>query len=287
MKIFRRKLKIIVTVFFILCALFVYSYFIEPNSFVIKKPSFELECLRGTALHIKFAHISDLHFTSKTPKERIRQIYNEIKKTDSSVVFITGDLISDKSGIVSTVKFVNNISKEYSVYVVFGNWDFWLLDYNIASFKKALEKAGAKVLVNDALSIKTGDKLIDVIGVKDPYSSSETEKDLKKAIDKIKSNKGVCRILLAHSPSIIKEALRENIDLILVGHTHGGQINIPFLAKEIIPVRKRENRKYVKGQYKVNGTQMYVNSGIGTSVFPIRFLTPPEVAEITLKPESF
>lgn len=279
-----RKKKII----FIFIAIIVfltlgYSLFVEPNSLVVENQSIVMECAKNRLGDNKIVQISDLHFTSETSGKRIEQIYGEIHKIDPLAVFITGDLISDENGIEKALNLTGKIAKKYPVYIVLGNWDYWSLDFAVNDFKKKLEDTGAKVLINKADRISIGSEFIDILGVKDPYTSGDIKGDLDKTMDEINKSGDNCMLLLAHSPNVIKEAAESNIDLVLVGHTHGGQVYIPYLTEKFIPARRKSGVGFVEGLYEIDHTKMYVNRGIGTSTLPFRFLLPPEITIITLK----
>ncbi len=283
-------LKLVVVLVLIFFGFLGYAYFIEPNSLMIKNETIKLDCLKSD-LSDKFVQISDLHFTDKTKEVRINQIYDAIKSQNPAAVFITGDLVSNETGVAKAAELVGKIAADYKTFVIFGNWDYWALDYKVGEFKSELEAVGAKVLVNDAVEIVSGSEKLNIMGVKDPYTSGELKNDIEKAEKKIADGDKNCRILLAHSPNIIKEARDKKTDLVLVGHTHGGQVYIPYLTKYMIPAKRPAGEGYIKGLYKVDSprlgeagkTQMYVNEGIGISVLPFRFLVPPEVTVIRLE----
>jgi predicted MPP superfamily phosphohydrolase len=86
-------------------------------------------------------------------------------------------------------------------------------------------------------------------------------------------------ILLAHEPDIAPEAAKHNVDLMLSGHTHGGQVRIPFLPPVMLPPMGKD---YVEGHFQVGPMQLYVNRGIGAVQLPFRFNCPPEITVITL-----
>lgn len=278
----KKTVKILFMVLVAIAALFSYAYFIEPNSLVIKNETIKLDCLRND-LSDKFVQISDLHFTAETKEARISQIYEAIKSQNPATVFITGDLVIDETGVEKSVELIRKIAADYKTFVIFGNWDYWALDYKVGEFKTKLEAVGAKVLVNEAEGIMSGSEKLNILGVKDPYTSGELKNDIEKAQKSLNESDEGCRILLAHSPNIIREAADKNIDLVLVGHTHGGQVYVPCLTKYIVPAKRPAGEGYVKGLYKVDETQMYVNQGIGLSVLPFRFLVPPEVTVIKLE----
>lgn len=260
-----------------------YSYAIEPNRLKIKSRSFKLDCLTENGLgNDKFVQISDLHFTGRTRESKIDQIYGAIKNINPKAVFITGDFISDRDGVEPAVKLVKKITETSKVYAVFGNWDYWALDFKISDLKDELESSGAEVLVNNAAVIKVSGETINILGVNDPYTSGNPKNDLEKTFKKIEGGGASCNLLLAHSPEIIPLAAAKDIDLVLVGHTHGGQVYLPFITGKIIPVGA-EGKEYVRGFYQAGKTQVYINRGIGTSGLPLRFLASPEITEIQLK----
>lgn len=275
------KRKIILIIIFFLFGLIIYSFFIEPNVLKTENQIFKLNCL-GLNSNKKFIQISDLHFNGFNfwTNRKINQIYQVVKNFNPNAIFITGDLISQKQGIEPVIKLIEKLSQHSSVFVVFGNWDYWALNFNIKKFKKQLENAGANVLINEVNNFNE----INIIGIKDPYTSDNIERDLNNAKEKIeKEKKQNCKLLLAHSPDIFEQAIKQEIDLVLVGHTHGGQFFIPFITEKIIPLRYKSNKAFIKGFYEKNKTQMYVNRGIGGSVLNIRFLIPPEITLITLE----
>lgn len=281
MNILKLVIKIVIVLIIVFAFLVGYAYFIEPNSLKTKKQVFKLDCLGSDISSHKFVQISDLHFTEKTNEARINKIYQAVKKLNPEIVFITGDFVSNESGIGPATELVGKLAKDFPVYAVFGNWDYWALNYDINRIENELERVGAEVLIDESVEVKVGEDMINIIGVKDPYTSGSSEKGLRWVMDNMDKNKN-CKILLAHSPDIIKSASELNIDLVLVGHTHGGQINIPFITSRFIPV-KPEGKGYIKGLYTVNQTLLYVNRGLGMSISPFRFLAPPEITLISLE----
>jgi len=122
-----------------------------------------------------------------------------------------------------------------------------------------------------------GNDFIYLVGVDDPDTSYD---NLSYAIKNIEE-KDIPKILLAHSPEIIEDIAGQNIDLILAGHTHGGQIKIPFVRPFWVPTKY--HGKYANGLFKINNSYLYVNRGVGTTFLPIRFNCPPEITLIELK----
>ena len=258
-----------------------YSYFIERNALEITRPEIRLNCL-STDIKEKIALLSDLHFNAKTSKIQINKLLASLKESKPEVVFIIGDLIDKKDGIRVVGDFVRKITGSASakVYIVLGNWDYFALKYNINDLKKELKYSGAEVLMNESKIIRIGSLDFNLIGIKAPYTGQNIKNDLTESIARVKNN-DLCKILLTHSPESINEAVLKNIDLVLAGHTHGGQVYVPFLTRLVIPT-KFAFKKYIKGIYKVGDSILYVNRGIGTSTLPLRFLSLPELTILSL-----
>lgn len=260
-----------------------YSYFIEPNTISVESLELDLDCAQNAGKEDRFVQISDLHFTDETRTEKITEILNSVNLQKPSAVFITGDLISEKNGIDAALELVGKLSGKYPTYVVFGNWDYWSLDFDVNDFSVQLENSGAKLLINKNTGLEVNNNLYHIAGVKDPYTSGENLQDVAKALSGINPRADECKILLAHSPNVIKYAKNRGIDLILAGHTHGGQIFIPFITDYFIPSRREAGRGYISGLYSINSDKMYVNRGIGVSVIPLRFMAPPELTVIKIR----
>lgn len=236
-------------VFFAVLGFLGYSYFIEPNIIKIENQVFDLNCLEKNAGNERIVQISDLHFTDKTPQARAERIFQEIKKIQPSYIFITGDLVSNKGGKGLMLEFAKQLSGIAKTYIIFGNWDYDVFGAGILAFKKELKNTGAVVLTDEFSQVNF---------------------------------QGKCKILLAHSPDIMKQDLAKSFDLILAGHTHGGQVYLPFITKEIV-LRFVGGKDFARGRFKIGDSWLYVNRGLGNSVFPFRFLSPPEITVITLK----
>ncbi|MBW6440483.1 metallophosphoesterase [Patescibacteria group bacterium] len=275
----KKKYKIFTFIISIGCLLITYAYFVEPNILKVENQTITLTCLKSDISDINFLQISDLHFSEDTPKEKIDRLINEITKQKAVAIFITGDLITNKNGIDNISYFLGNISKSFPTFIVLGNWDYSALNYKVKDFKNILEKAGAKVLLNDSFNLSVDKENIELVGIIDPDSSEDSKKDLTEAFGTINDSR--CKILLSHSPGIIKIATEKDIDLVLAGHTHGGQVYIPFLSETLIPSNE-DGKGFVKGSYQYENTQMYINRGIGISGLPFRFLNSPEITLINL-----
>ncbi|MDD4990073.1 MAG: metallophosphoesterase [Candidatus Pacebacteria bacterium] len=276
------KLSKITAGFVFLLLLFLgYSYFIEPSTIKVENQVFDLACLSQNINNEKIVQISDLHFTDKTSPDRIERIFKEIKKIQPSFIFITGDLVSNKGGGESMVKLTKQLSEIAKTYIIFGNWDYDVFGAGAGGFEKELKDAGSVVLVDEVSQLQLGQEMISLAGINDIYRTGSPKESLQKVLGQASSQES-CKILLAHTPDIMKQDLAKKFDLILAGHTHGGQVYLPLITKEIV-LRIIGGKDFAKDRFKVGDSWLYVNRGLGVSGFPLRFLSPPEITVLTLK----
>lgn len=120
----KKTFKILSAILILFAGLLGYAYFIEPNTLKIENQTIKLDCLKSD-LPDKFVQISDLHFTRETKETRITQIYEAIKSQNPAAVFVTGDLVSDDTGMEKAAELIGKISANYKTFVIFGNWDYW------------------------------------------------------------------------------------------------------------------------------------------------------------------
>jgi hypothetical protein len=231
-------------------------------------------------LDFRIAHISDTHFgfyntyipDTLIPDTIYSQVITEVRRIKPDVIAFTGDLISEKSSTEDVLEFVERLSRVSPVFIVWGNWDHSKLKSRLNSFKHELESVGeVAVMVNESIQLENG---FYVIGVDDPFTGRDRLGAAMPAGNGFK-------ILLAHSPQIINGA-EGKAQIVLSGHTHGGQVVLPFVGPAYVPLPEKY-RKYFGGLYRVGETAMYVNRGIGMSFLPVRFMCPPEIAEIEIK----
>jgi hypothetical protein len=164
-------------------------------------------------------------------------------------------------------------------YAILGNHDHALSGTEVT---RALRAGGITVLINSCLPIERKGDRIWLAGLDDPLCGRP---DLNKTIPaSVREIEGQPLILMCHEPDYADELLLhpagKSIGLMLSGHTHGGQVRLPFVGALELPPK---GRKYVQGLFQVGSMQLFVNRGIGTIGVPFRFACPPEITEITLR----
>ncbi len=179
-------------------------------------------------------------------------------------------MISRPGGLNASNDLLHRLGEVAEVYVVLGNHDIWS---GLAPGQlKGFFQTGDNVYVLGNESIYHDGFWI--VGVNDPYTYLD---NLDKALEDVDSNP---RLLLAHSPQIIGEAV-DKVDLVLSGHTHGGQVRIPFIGPLWLPLPPKY-WGYDYGLFQVSETKMFVTRGVGTTFLPLRFNCPPEIVVLSL-----
>lgn len=220
----------------------------------------------------KILHLTDLHADGLMG---LADVVSEcIRDLDVDLCVMTGDYRFAVSGPCQRVyppmqRILNNINARLGIVGILGNHD-------VSDEIPELERLGVRMLINEALELRRSRDSIWVIGVDDPHYYGCD--DLPGALRGVPSE--AFKILLVHTPEIIKEAEEYGVDLYLCGHTHGGQICLPLIG----PIIANTNctREYTRGVWKYRNLQGYTSAGVGTSGVPVRFFCPPEIGLIEL-----
>ena len=298
---FRGKLLYIFPAFGLLClCLLAYAYFIEPNRLVINQQELKVKGLDTAFDGLKIVAISDIHGGSNgVTVENIRRLVQTVNAQQPDIVVILGDFVSQTSGnddiVHSALKMdletmsqaLTGFSAKYGVFAVLGNHDFWYGDEQVAN---ALTRSGIKVLQNEVVSIPYGGRNLRILGLKDHMHIETWTKyatDAQNAI--LNGPEGDDIIVLEHSPDVFPivagaNPISKDIKLFIAGHTHGGQVWLPILGMPIVP--SSYGQRYARGHVRENDIDLFVTTGVGTSVLPIRFLMPPEIAVLTISSEQ-
>ncbi len=219
---------------------------------------------------LKILHITDIHGNSS--KKMNLDIWKKIEKLDFDFAVITGDLIINEfSEFLPHIEGVKRLAEKAPVFFVHGNHDM----FYYKELKKELEKCGVIVLLDEIKTIEINNVKLNVIGLRDfYYLKANNFRGINNLFENIDNS--LFTLVLNHQPEIFDIIKRFNPDLILCGHTHGGQLRLPFLPTLFAP-HQGFLPKYGEGWYYENNVRMYISRGIGTTVFPIRFFNRPEV----------
>lgn len=235
------------------------------------------EAFRG----LKVVQISDIHYADYTEPFFVRWVVEEVNRLKPDVVMLTGDFISygPSSRKRQTIQFAYHCAEILrgiqcpQRFAVMGNHDCIVSCEGVTD---AITTAGIPVLNNSAIPLERDGKRLWIAGLADPLIA-DPRPDL--AIPKASLKDGEPVILLAHEPDYVGHVVPYGVDLMLSGHTHGGQVRIPFLPAMFLP---KMGTEHVEGLFHLGKTQLYVNRGIGSVGVPFRFRCPPEITEFTL-----
>jgi uncharacterized protein len=257
------------------------SILIEPNLPRRVRREFALRRWPERMNGFTIALLSDFHYDPVFSKHPLHAAIPMVDKLHADMIVLTGDFVSvplagdDAKGALAAepcAQLLRKLTAPFGLWAVLGNHD----DNTDPEFvTHALEAVGIRVLGNQSVPIEHGGGRFWLSGVNDVLSGTA---DLVGTLRGVPSNEAV--ILLAHEPDFADEAARYPIDLQLSGHSHGGQIRIPFLPPLYLPELAK---KYVLGTYQVGPLPLYTNAGLGTVDIPIRLNCPPEITFLTLR----
>jgi predicted MPP superfamily phosphohydrolase len=257
---------------------YTYSRYIEPKQLETNQFTYKSQLIPQSFDGIKILQFSDIHLGHYYTIEQFETLIDRINALQPDIVFFTGDLIDapdqykDTSGIVPLLSSINAPLGKFSIY---GNHDHG--GYGTESYKELMELAGFTLLVNTFTPLSILDHKIYIAGL-DDYMLGRP--DFEQTLRRIPY--GAFTILLAHEPDVAKISQMYPVQLQLSGHSHGGQVKIPFYGAVVTPPFATD---YIEGFYEIGDIPLtlYVNRGIGTTRIPFRFLSKPEIALFTLK----
>jgi hypothetical protein len=258
-----------------------YAAEVSRHEISVDRHTVHLNRLSDPFRGLKLIQISDFHYAEFTEPYFLRDVVKQVNRLKPDAVFFNGDYVTDgflfshartKGFAYKCAEILSRVECPLR-YAVIGNHDSTFAE---ASVLDALAIHGFTVLNNRYVPLERDGQRLWIAGTGDAiYRKMDLDKALPPALRK----DGEPVILMVHEPDVLPVVARRNVDLLLSGHTHGGQIRLPFLPAMHLPPL---GRKYVEGFFRLGTTQLYVNRGLGTVGVPMRFNCPPEIAELTL-----
>jgi predicted MPP superfamily phosphohydrolase len=258
----------------------VWSFALEPASLSTREYRLSIPDWRADHAGLRIAVLADLHvgspFNGITKLKRIVTTTNALKP---DLILIPGDLViheviggrfvapEDSAAVLAT------LTAPLGVWAVLGNHDWWL---DAKRVRTALESHGIPVLEDEAVPIEYDASRIWLVGISDFWEGAS---DVRKAMSEVTDDSPV--LLFTHNPDVFPN-LTDRFSLMIAGHTHGGQVFLPLLGRPIVPSAYGE--RFAIGHVQENGRHLFVSSGLGTSILPVRFRVPPEVSVLELHP---
>ncbi len=241
------------------------SVWYEPQALQVEKISFPTNSTGGP---IRLLQVSDLHLSSFN--SYFAKVAKQVADLQPDLIVLTGDYLEEERNIRGVLSFLKELNATHGIYAVQGNWEYWsrLEGENL---RRHFAGAGVKLLINERADLEINGHALSIFGLDYP-SSNDHLHQLQMEVDPQRFN-----LLLSHVPAFSHEQLNEHINLVLSGHTHGGQVRLPFLPPLYLP---RYSGRFVAGFYQVSQHRipLYVSRGVGTSVLPLRFFCRPEIS---------
>ena len=263
-------------------ALAVWGFWIEPGRLVVRRATLSLPNWPAGNDGLRIAVLTDLHVGSpRHDIEKLRQIIAQVNSLEPDAVLILGDLVIQ--GVVGG-RFVapellsaelGALESRLGTFAVLGNHDWWLDARRVAA---SLEAAGITLLEDAATNVGSAGGRFWLAGVSDYW---EGPHDVAAALSVIPASDPV--IVFTHNPDVFPD-IPARIALTVAGHTHGGQVNIPLLGPPIVP--SKFGQRYAAGHVVEDGRHLFVSTGTGTSILPVRFRVPPEITLLELRSDD-
>ncbi len=254
----------------------------EPDLLFVRTITVETEKWPPSRPPLRIAVVSDLHVGAPhVDLAKVDRVVAEINGLQPDIVVILGDfvihevLFGDFVEPELTANRLKNLTARYGVFAVLGNHDWW---YDGQRVWRALTDVGIEVLENRAVRLDLPGGAMWLAGISDDMIGLA---DPKGTISPLPDGEPI--IALTHSPAIFPNIAPRTL-LTLAGHSHGGQVFFTVFGPLFIP--GRSPLRYAYGHIRENGKDMYVTAGIGTSILPIRFNMPPEIALVTVESPS-
>jgi predicted MPP superfamily phosphohydrolase len=258
----------------------VWGVFIEPGRLIVHQETIQIDNLPKELSGLRIALVADIHSGGPfIDDHKLRTIVELTNQQNPDLILLLGDYMSPNSWHSRRVEpevtaaVMKNLHAPLGVYAVLGNHDWW---YNGGKVRRAFEANGIPVLDDEVTEIKWQNGSFWLVGLADFWTRPQ---HVSETIAKVPQ--GAPIIAITHNPDVFP-GLPRSVPLLLAAHTHGGQVNLPLIGTPIVP--SRFGRKYTAGHVFENGHHMFVTTGIGTSILPVRFRVPPEIVILTIKP---
>jgi predicted MPP superfamily phosphohydrolase len=259
--------------------LFVYTVFIEPQW--LRGRQIRLNGIDNPIIKalsgVRLLHLSDFHINRMGKREH--KALELIDKLSPDIIFITGDYFDYAGHTKGAIEFMDQLKAPHGVFGVLGNVDYKKPENAEMLYKRYCMGSEPRqtftMLKNEALFLSPAGFPIQIIGINDPIiykSMEEYEKAIVPLFGAI--NEEIPTLLLAHRPDIFSLAREKGVNFTLCGHTHGGQMRLPFSLQ--FYNQSQATKIYNRGLYRIGDMLMHVSPGIGTSDIPMRFLCRPE-----------
>ncbi|MGG3508224.1 metallophosphoesterase [Paenibacillus lautus] len=251
-----------------------YASLWEPHQLDITRRTLALPSLPKAFDGMKVVHFSDLHLGFHTGAKDVARVVQAIQNEKPDMICFTGDMVDGNTeDMRAAIQPFTELKAPLGLFSILGNHDY----KDVETLISMEEEAGFQVLRNTAVKLRRDGAVIAVAGLDDAFWG---QPDPAAVIQDLPD--GMFKLLLMHEPDYADTTVAHSFHLQLSGHSHGGQIRLPWIGEVITPPGAK---RYVQGLYTIGsrGMLLYVNRGIGTTQLPFRFLCKPELTVLTLR----
>ena len=257
-----------------------WSFLVEPGLVKLESIHLQLQRLSSTFSGIRLAQISDMHMGGWMSAERLQHVVDLIVAEKPDLLLLTGDFLTGhvfdadtKEHLQELIEILAPLADLIPSFAILGNHDYWT---NPNAVRDMLRLSGIVDLTNSVFTINRGNEKLHLCGVDDIWEGDVRLDDVLAQLPEAGA-----AILLAHEPDFADESSATGrFDLQVSGHSHGGQVVIPFYGPPLLPYLAQ---KYPSGLYKIDGMFQYTTRGIGMIEPSVRFNCPPEITIFTLE----
>lgn len=256
---------------------YVYAREIEPTLLDETKQLITSKNIPKSFDGFKIVQFSDTHIDFQYSLKQFKKLVETMNQMQPDLIVFTGDLVDKPQHFQSSealIAILRELKAKYGKLWVYGNHDHG--GYGTEMIQHIMDRANFTLLKNSHTVLEINNDRILIAGIDDAILGLP---DVETALEQ--TNKDLYTILLAHEPDVADTTVKYPVDVQLSGHSHGGQVRLPFVGHLYTPAL---SEKYIHGKYLIDDKlALYVNRGIGTTRLPFRFLCKPELSIYTLK----
>lgn len=253
-----------------------YGRLVEPFWLEVTQIEIALPNLPPALDGLLVAQLSDLHLTGPVdPRDAVAQAIARCNQARPDVVVLTGDYVSNRDGVAALADSLAALQVR-PAFAVLGNHDYRLGPSWRRAIEAALREREIDLLDNRSARYERNGAALWFVGVGDGYTSHDRLDDALRDVGPTDRP----RVLLTHYPDLLFDLPTDQFDLALAGHSHGGQIALPFLVERALA---RSHTVFSDGLYRMHGLPLYVSRGLGTSGYRVRLFARPELAMLRLR----
>jgi predicted MPP superfamily phosphohydrolase len=270
---------VFVAIVLVLAGMAFWGFLIEPGRLVVREQTIRIDNWPQQLDGLRIAVLSDIHADDWfVDDKKLRTIVERTNQLQPELIVILGDYMSSNGHVTRRVEpervgaILKDLRAPLGVYSVLGNHDWW---YSGIQVRRGLEKNGIQVLENEVIHFDVRGTQLWLVGLADLWTQRQAIADTVAMVPE-----GAPVIALTHNPDIFPD-LPQRVPLLLAGHTHGGQVRLPLIGSVV--ESSDFGDRYVRGHVFENNHHLFVTTGIGTSIVPVRFGVTPEVVLLTIR----